>query len=197
MVDMLLNGILEVNEKTQTLTSFVTIATITIERKPLLYIINLVLPITFLLVLDVASFFISEARGEKLGFKVTILLSISVLLLILQDMLPSTADRLPLIALHCIVIFMLTGLSLLETMLVSFLVDMDGCVANEVDTFNNCVCPDTQRDAETSESHGGQTVSEPVTDLNMTIERMENQQKNGLQGFRLQAPAPDDIIHFS
>ena len=63
----------------------------------MLYVINLIVPLFYLLVLDLASFFISEARGEKLGFKVTILLSISVLLLILQDMLPSTEEHLPMI----------------------------------------------------------------------------------------------------
>lgn len=63
----------------------------------MLYVVILIVPLFYLLVLDVASFFISEARGEKLSFKVTVLLSISVLLLILQDMLPSTEDNLPLI----------------------------------------------------------------------------------------------------
>lgn len=67
------------------------------SRKPILYVINLIVPLFYLLVLDLASFFISEARGEKLSFKVTVLLSISVLLLILQDMLPSTEERLPMI----------------------------------------------------------------------------------------------------
>lgn len=63
----------------------------------MLYVINLIVPLFYLLVLDLTSFFINEARGEKLGFKVTVLLSISVLLLILQDMLPSTEDQLPMI----------------------------------------------------------------------------------------------------
>lgn len=63
----------------------------------MLYVINLILPLFYLLILDLASFFISESSGEKLGFKVTILLSISVLLLILNDILPSTEDKLPMI----------------------------------------------------------------------------------------------------
>ncbi|XP_070779120.1 5-hydroxytryptamine receptor 3A-like [Enoplosus armatus] len=102
------------------------IYTVTIIRKPMLYVINLIVPLFYLLVLDLASFFISEARGEKLSFKVTILLSISVLLLILQDMLPSTEDNLPMIASYCVAIFALVGLSVLEAMLVSFLIDLDG-----------------------------------------------------------------------
>lgn len=70
---------------------------VTIFRKPLLYVINLIVPLVYLLILDLASFFISEGRGEKLSFKVTVLLSISVFMLILKDILPSTEDSLPMI----------------------------------------------------------------------------------------------------
>ncbi|XP_077411596.1 5-hydroxytryptamine receptor 3A isoform X2 [Vanacampus margaritifer] len=98
---------------------------VTIERKPMLYVVIFIIPLCYLLVLDVASFFVSESRGEKLSFKVTVLLSISVLLLILKDMLPSTEDNLPIIAKFCIGVFALVGISVLEAMLVSFLVDMD------------------------------------------------------------------------
>ncbi|XP_008292811.1 5-hydroxytryptamine receptor 3A-like [Stegastes partitus] len=94
---------------------------ITLERKPLLYLVNFIIPLAYLLGLDLASFFISASSGEKLSFKVTILLSISVLLLILQDMLPSTEDCLPWIASYCVAIFALVGISVLEAMLVSFL----------------------------------------------------------------------------
>ncbi|KAJ7989409.1 hypothetical protein DPEC_G00304250 [Dallia pectoralis] len=105
---------------------------ITLRRRPLLYVINLVVPIAFFLVLDLASYFINVTKGEKLGFKVTLLLSISVLLLILNDILPSTANNLPVIALYCIVLFVLTGLSLLETMLVGYLIGLDSNVDQEV-----------------------------------------------------------------
>ncbi|XP_039680639.1 5-hydroxytryptamine receptor 3A-like isoform X1 [Perca fluviatilis] len=104
---------------------------VTLGRKPMLYVINLIVPLLYFLILDLASFFINEARGEKLSFKVTVLLSISVLLLILKDMLPSTEDRLPMIARYCATIFALVGLSVLETMLVSFLIDLNGCCGNK------------------------------------------------------------------
>eukprot|EP00066_Takifugu_rubripes_P013353 XP_011602619.1 PREDICTED: 5-hydroxytryptamine receptor 3A-like [Takifugu rubripes] len=125
LIDMLLDGILEVDEKFQTVMSHISVYMkwkneflawnssvfcgmellpvslsllwITILRKPLLYVVNFIVPLFYLLILDLASFFISEARGEKLGFKITILLSISVLLLILKDILPSTEDNLPMI----------------------------------------------------------------------------------------------------
>ncbi|KAM8823986.1 5-hydroxytryptamine receptor 3A [Synchiropus picturatus] len=98
---------------------------VTLKRKPMLHIINFIVPLFYLLILDLASFFISHSSGEKLSFKVTVLLSISVLLLILQDMLPSTEDQLPLIASYCIGIFALVGVSLLECMLMCFLCNLD------------------------------------------------------------------------
>ncbi|XP_041824790.1 5-hydroxytryptamine receptor 3A-like [Melanotaenia boesemani] len=98
---------------------------VTLERKPMLYVIILIVPLFYLLVLDLASFFISEDSGEKMGFKVTILLSISVLLLILKDILPSTEDNLPMIAQFCASVFTMVWLSVLEAMLMSFLTDLD------------------------------------------------------------------------
>ncbi|XP_028311299.1 5-hydroxytryptamine receptor 3A isoform X2 [Gouania willdenowi] len=113
------------------------------ERKPLLYVINFIIPLFYLLILDLTSFFISEARGEKMSFKITILLSISVLLLILKDLLPSTEDNLPHIASYCIGIFALVGISVLESMLVTFLVDLD----------NYCGAIKNQKEEEEEEDH--------------------------------------------
>ncbi|XP_043958358.1 5-hydroxytryptamine receptor 3A-like [Gambusia affinis] len=98
---------------------------VTIKRRPLHHVINFLLPILFFLILDLASFFIADHRGEKLGFKVTVLLAISVLLLILHDILPAMSNKTPLIATYCIVIFALMLLSLLETILVTYLIDKD------------------------------------------------------------------------
>lgn len=67
------------------------------KRRPLLHVINFLLPVLFFLTLDFASFFIADHRGEKLGFKVTVLLAISVLLLILNDILPAMSNKTPLI----------------------------------------------------------------------------------------------------
>ncbi|XP_035037003.2 5-hydroxytryptamine receptor 3A [Hippoglossus stenolepis] len=110
------------------------IYTVFIMRKPMLYVINLIVPLLYFLILDLASFFI---RGEKLSFKVTVLLSISVLLLILQDMLPSTEDKLPLMASFCVSVFTLVGLSILETMLMDFLLGLDDYCGNKAQNAVN------------------------------------------------------------
>ncbi|XP_041942249.1 5-hydroxytryptamine receptor 3A-like isoform X1 [Alosa sapidissima] len=97
--------------------------TITIRRVPLLYVLTFIIPILFFLTLDLASFFMSDTRGDKLCFKVTVLLAMSVLLLILTDTLPSKAKKTPLIAVYVIVVFAFMLLSVLETILVVYLME--------------------------------------------------------------------------
>ncbi|XP_072524031.1 5-hydroxytryptamine receptor 3A-like [Salminus brasiliensis] len=106
--------------------------TITVRRMPLLHVLNFQVPVLFFLVLDLASFFIPDTKGEKLSFKVTVLLAISVLLLILNDILPSKSDQCPLMATYIIFIFALMLLSLLETILVTYLIDMDSASEEQV-----------------------------------------------------------------
>lgn len=67
------------------------------RRRSTLYIVNFILPILFFLCLDLASFMISDNSGEKLSFQVTVLLAITVLQLILNEILPSSSNRIPLI----------------------------------------------------------------------------------------------------
>ncbi|KAJ0060665.1 hypothetical protein NL108_016844, partial [Boleophthalmus pectinirostris] len=71
--------------------------TILMERRSILYIANFILPVLFFLVLDFASFLISDSGGEKLGFKVTVLLAVTVMQLLLNEILPSSSNRIPLI----------------------------------------------------------------------------------------------------
>ncbi|XP_008327375.1 5-hydroxytryptamine receptor 3A-like [Cynoglossus semilaevis] len=127
---------------------------VTISRKPLLYIINLIVPLLFFLLLDVASFLI---RGDRLSFKLTILLSISVLLLILQDMLPSTEETLPLIANYCVTVFTLVGISILEAMLVNFLLSVDVCCAKRTSAKSAESQLEIQMDVKSHTEHGGAT----------------------------------------
>ncbi|XP_035468853.1 5-hydroxytryptamine receptor 3A-like [Scophthalmus maximus] len=101
------------------------IYTINMKRRSALYIVNFILPILFLLCLDLASFLVSDSGGEKLGFKVTVLLAVTVMQLILNEILPSSSNRIPLIAVYCIGVFTLMMLSLLETVLVMHLIGKD------------------------------------------------------------------------
>ncbi|XP_059181178.1 5-hydroxytryptamine receptor 3A-like [Centropristis striata] len=103
--------------------------TISMKRRPVLYVANFLLPILFFFCLDLASFLISETGGEKLSFKVTVLLAVTVMQLILNEILPTTSDRVPLVAVYCIGMFGLMMISLFETILVMYLMGKD----NEAD----------------------------------------------------------------
>ncbi|XP_033974922.1 5-hydroxytryptamine receptor 3A-like [Trematomus bernacchii] len=98
---------------------------IRMKRRSALYIANFLVPILFFFCLDLASFLISDYGGEKLSFKVTVLLAVTVMQLILNEILPSSSDRIPLIAVYCIGMFGLIMVSLLETILVMYLIEKD------------------------------------------------------------------------
>ncbi|XP_053197012.1 5-hydroxytryptamine receptor 3A-like [Scomber japonicus] len=99
--------------------------TITMKRRSVLYIVNFLLPILFFLCLDFSSFLISDNGGEKLSFKITVLLAVTVMQIILNEILPSSSNRAPLIAVYCLGVFGLMLLSLLETIVVMYLMEKD------------------------------------------------------------------------
>ncbi|XP_074522589.1 5-hydroxytryptamine receptor 3A-like [Halichoeres trimaculatus] len=122
--------LVNITQKTQEVYKFgynlsMLVYTVTVKRRSVLYVANFIAPILFFLCLDLASFLISENGGEKLSFKVTVLLAVTVMQLILNDILPSSSDRIPLIAIFCIGVFILMMLSLLETILVMYLLEKD------------------------------------------------------------------------
>ncbi|XP_013870303.1 5-hydroxytryptamine receptor 3A [Austrofundulus limnaeus] len=117
------------NVKKQTTLIF----TITMQRWSALYIANFLFPVLFFLSLDLASFLISDTGGQKLGFKITVLLAVTVMQLLLNEILPGSSDKIPLIAIFCIGIFTLMLLSVLETILVMNLIDRDASSQEETE----------------------------------------------------------------
>ncbi|XP_062234767.1 5-hydroxytryptamine receptor 3A-like [Platichthys flesus] len=115
------------------------IYTVNMKRRSALYIVNFIMPILFLLCLDLSSFMISDSGGEKLGFKITVLLAITVMQLILNEILPSSSDRIPLIAVYCIGVFSLMMLSLLETVLVMYLIEKDSAPREDKAEKDRCL----------------------------------------------------------
>nr|XP_015818327.2 5-hydroxytryptamine receptor 3B [Nothobranchius furzeri] len=103
----------------------VIIYTIKMRRKSMLYVSNFLLPILFFLCLDFASLMMSNSGGEKIGFKITVLLAVTVMQLLLNEILPFTSRRIPLIVVYCIGTFALMLLSLLEAILMKYLAEKD------------------------------------------------------------------------
>ncbi|XP_029977999.1 5-hydroxytryptamine receptor 3A-like [Sphaeramia orbicularis] len=101
------------------------IYTIYMKRRSMLYVINFMLPVLFFLCLDLSSFLISDKGSEKLSFKITVLLAVTVMQLLLNEILPSASNRIPLISLYCFGIFGFMMLSLVETIAVMYLIEKD------------------------------------------------------------------------
>ncbi|XP_012326057.1 5-hydroxytryptamine receptor 3A isoform X1 [Aotus nancymaae] len=70
---------------------------VVIRRRPLFYVVGLLLPSIFLMVMDIVGFYLPPNSGERVSFKITLLLGYSVFLIIVSDTLPATAIGTPLI----------------------------------------------------------------------------------------------------
>uniref|UniRef100_A0A8C0GS67 5-hydroxytryptamine receptor 3A n=1 Tax=Chelonoidis abingdonii TaxID=106734 RepID=A0A8C0GS67_CHEAB len=71
---------------------------VVIRRRPLFYAVSLLLPSIFLMVMDIVGFYLPPDSGERVSFKITLLLGYSVFLIIVSDTLPATAIGTPLIS---------------------------------------------------------------------------------------------------
>ncbi|XP_040185081.1 5-hydroxytryptamine receptor 3A-like [Rana temporaria] len=93
---------------------------ITIKRAPIVYIISLIVPACFLVILDIFSMFIELGAGERLGFKITVVLGFSVLLLILNNMLPNS-DNPPVLGIFCCVCMAVMVISTIGSIFTSYM----------------------------------------------------------------------------
>ncbi|NXX60249.1 5HT3A protein, partial [Scopus umbretta] len=79
--------------------SVVTYA-ISIKRRPTLYILNLILPTCALYLLDMAVLFGPSSLEEKINFQIAVILGSSMLAVILNDILPTSSNKPPIIGTH-------------------------------------------------------------------------------------------------
>ncbi|XP_069803076.1 5-hydroxytryptamine receptor 3A-like isoform X2 [Dendropsophus ebraccatus] len=89
-----------------------------LKRHPMYYVVNLIIPSIFLMVLDIIGFFLPNDTGERISFKITLLLGYSVFLVIVLDILPASSHMTPIINTYFIVCMALLGISLAETIFI-------------------------------------------------------------------------------
>ncbi|XP_068187751.1 5-hydroxytryptamine receptor 3B-like [Antennarius striatus] len=89
-----------------------------IRRRPLLYVVGLLIPSVFLMLVDVMSFYLPLNSGARIAFKISILLGYTVFRVNITEELPSTAVRTPLIGVFFVVCMALLMLSLIKSILV-------------------------------------------------------------------------------
>ncbi|XP_075411984.1 5-hydroxytryptamine receptor 3C-like [Tenrec ecaudatus] len=95
---------------------------VAIRRRPSLYVINLLVPSSFLVAIDALSFYLPAESGNRAPFKITLLLGYNVFLLMMNDLLPASGT--PLISVYFALCLSLMVLSLLETVFITYLLHL-------------------------------------------------------------------------
>uniref|UniRef100_A0A3Q1ELR0 5-hydroxytryptamine receptor 3A-like n=1 Tax=Acanthochromis polyacanthus TaxID=80966 RepID=A0A3Q1ELR0_9TELE len=96
----------------------ITFWQVVIKRRPVLYVVNLLIPSSFLMLIDILSFYLPPHSVDRASFKMTLILGYTVFLLIMNDLLPSTANGTPII-IYFSVCLALMVISLLETVIIT------------------------------------------------------------------------------
>ena len=71
---------------------------IRMKRRPLYYLVNLVLPCVLLLCVGLMAFCLSADSGKKIELTTTILLTMMLFQIMVADKLPPTADHIPIVS---------------------------------------------------------------------------------------------------
>ncbi|KAK3102180.1 hypothetical protein FSP39_009411 [Pinctada imbricata] len=100
------NGVWQVEKTEVTTYQYTIICTLYLKRRSTFYQLNIITPIMILVFLNSMVFLLPAESGERVGFAVTILLSVSVYMTIIADSLPSTSK--PVSILNYVLIFFLT-----------------------------------------------------------------------------------------
>ncbi|XP_045174641.2 acetylcholine receptor subunit alpha-like [Mercenaria mercenaria] len=88
-----------------------------LERKPGFVIVNVLLPLTFLSLLNAFVFLLLPESGERISFCITVLLSIAVFMTIVSDTLPKSSEPVPLISYKLMFDMVISSLITLATIL--------------------------------------------------------------------------------
>ncbi|XP_040896406.1 5-hydroxytryptamine receptor 3A-like [Toxotes jaculatrix] len=92
---------------------------ISLRRRATLYVVNLLIPSCFLIMVDLFSFLLPPKSVDRSAFKMTLILGYTVFLLIMNDLLPVTGNTIPLLNVFLSLCLALMVASLLETILIT------------------------------------------------------------------------------
>ncbi|XP_060554188.1 neuronal acetylcholine receptor subunit alpha-2-like [Ruditapes philippinarum] len=88
-----------------------------LQRKPLFYMLNMVIPIIFLSIMNIFTFTLPAKSGERASYAVTLFLSISVFLTIIAAEFPKNSDNLSYLALYLTIMTSISTIFVIITVL--------------------------------------------------------------------------------
>ncbi|XP_034437322.1 neuronal acetylcholine receptor subunit alpha-7a [Hippoglossus hippoglossus] len=92
--------------------------TLVMRRRTLYYGLNLLIPCVLISTLALLVFLLPADSGEKISLGITVLLSLTVFMLLVAEIMPPTSDSVPLIAQYFATIIVIVGVSVIATVLV-------------------------------------------------------------------------------
>ncbi|KAL3864258.1 hypothetical protein ACJMK2_005977 [Sinanodonta woodiana] len=92
------------------------IFTLKLKRKPLFYLLNIVLPVLMLSVMNVCVFVLPAKAGEKASFSVTVFLSLFLLLTVVAAMLPQNSTNVSFFGIFMVIMISYSTLTVTLTM---------------------------------------------------------------------------------
>ncbi|XP_077997875.1 acetylcholine receptor subunit alpha-like [Glandiceps talaboti] len=92
--------------------------TLVIRRRPLYYIVNMVVPCLFMSFITLFVFYLPPDSGEKMTLSISILLALSVLNLIIAEIMPPTSETTPLLVKYILFCMLIVMTSIVSTIVV-------------------------------------------------------------------------------
>ncbi|XP_060573322.1 acetylcholine receptor subunit beta-like [Ruditapes philippinarum] len=89
-----------------------------LKRKYSYYLVNIVLPVFFIQLLGIVVFAVPTDSGEKLTFSLTLLLSLTVMMTLIADKIPSTSLQIPMLSKYLLGGLVISSLELIVTVII-------------------------------------------------------------------------------
>ncbi|XP_068612922.1 neuronal acetylcholine receptor subunit alpha-7-like [Brachionichthys hirsutus] len=91
---------------------------VTLRRRTLFYALNLLIPCVLLSSMTLLVFLLPAKSGEKISLGITVLLSLTVFMLMVAEIMPATSDSVPLIGQYFASTMAIVGMSVVATVIV-------------------------------------------------------------------------------